>query len=104
AGRKTPVPPKAVLYDASGEVLEGSINGVKQKVLDIIQLNAEQFRQILILPQGEFKRLLTSSSEQKQEILRTLFRTERFVQFEKRLNVLKKEKQAESETVEAKIE
>ncbi|WP_031548750.1 AAA family ATPase [Salinicoccus luteus] len=103
-GRKTPVPPKAVLYDASGEVLEGSINGVKQKVLDILQLNAEQFRQILILPQGEFKRLLTSSSEQKQEILRTLFRTERFVQFEKRLNELKKEKLSESAAVEAKIE
>ncbi|MFC3388740.1 AAA family ATPase [Salinicoccus sesuvii] len=103
AGRKTPVPPKAVLYDKDGEVLEGSINGVKSMILEILQLNADQFRQILILPQGEFKRLLTSSSEQKQEILRTLFRTERFVKFEQKLNELKKEKLKGSETVETKI-
>ncbi|TVT29275.1 SMC family ATPase [Salinicoccus cyprini] len=103
AGRKTPVPPKAVLYDADGEVLEGSINGVKSMILEILQLNADQFRQILILPQGEFKRLLTSSSEQKQEILRTLFRTERFVKFEHKLNELKKEKLKGSEMVETKI-
>lgn len=103
AGRKTPVPPKAVLYDGEGEVLEGSINGVKSMILEILQLNADQFRQILILPQGEFKRLLTSSSEQKQEILRTLFRTERFVKFEQKLNELKKEKLKGSEMVETKI-
>ncbi|MFC3419620.1 AAA family ATPase [Salinicoccus hispanicus] len=103
AGRKTPVPPKAVLYDADGKVLEGSINGVKSMILEILQLNADQFRQILILPQGEFKRLLTSSSEQKQEILRTLFRTERFVKFEHKLNELKKEKLKGSEMVETKI-
>lgn len=103
-GRKTPVPPKAVIYDEDGEVLEGSINGVKNKVLEIIKLDADQFRQILILPQGEFKRLLVSSSESKQEILRTLFRTERFVHFEIRLNELKKEKLKDIELVESKIE
>ncbi len=103
-GRKTPVPPKAALYDADGEVIESSINGVKNKVLEIIKLDSDQFRQILILPQGEFKRLLVSSSESKQEILRTLFRTERFVHFELRLNELKKEKMKEVELVEGRIE
>lgn len=103
-GRKTPVPPKAALYDADGEVIESSINGVKNKVLEIIKVDSDQFRQILILPQGEFKRLLVSSSESKQEILRTLFRTERFVHFELRLNELKKEKMKEVELVEGRIE
>ncbi|KKK35372.1 hypothetical protein WN59_00610 [Salinicoccus sediminis] len=103
-GRKTPVPPKAAIYDQEGEVLEGSINGVKEKVLGIIGLDADQFRQILILPQGEFKRLLVSSSESKQEILRTLFRTERFVHFEMRLNELKKEKLKSIELVESRVE
>lgn len=103
-GRKTPVPPKAAIYDGDGEVLEGSINGVKEKVIGILGLDADQFRQILILPQGEFKRLLVSSSESKQEILRTLFRTERFVHFELRLNELKKEKLKDIELVESRIE
>ncbi len=104
AGRKTPVPPKAVLYSGEGEVIDSSINGVKQSIMDIIKLNADQFRQILVLPQGEFKRLLTSSSEQKQEILRTLFRTERFVQFENKLNELKKEKLKDTAVMETKIQ
>src|SRR5699024_4436136 len=68
-GRKSQVPPKAVLYDADGSLLDSSINGVKEKVEEIIQLTSDQFRQILILPQGEFKKLLTSTSESKQEIL-----------------------------------
>ncbi|MHC0552602.1 AAA family ATPase [Salinicoccus sp. CNSTN-B1] len=50
AGRKTPVPPKAVLYSGEGEVIDSSINGVKQSIMDIIKLNADQFRQILVLP------------------------------------------------------
>ncbi|GAA3717523.1 SMC family ATPase [Salinicoccus jeotgali] len=104
AGRKTPVPPKAVLYSSEGDVIDSSINGVKQSIMDIIKLDADQFRQILVLPQGEFKRLLTSSSEQKQEILRTLFRTERFVQFENKLNELKKEKLKDTAVMETKIQ
>lgn len=104
AGRKSQVPPKAVLYGEDGGVLDSSLNGVKEKVQEIVQLTSDQFRQILILPQGEFKKLLTSTSESKQEILRTLFRTQRFVNFEMKLNELKKERQKEIEIVENKIE
>ena len=43
----------------------------------------EQFRQLFILPQGEFKRFLLSRSKEKQSILRTLFNSERFEQIQK---------------------
>ena len=36
-------------------------------------LDADQFRQIIILPQGRFEQLLTSSSEDKERILSTIF-------------------------------
>src|SRR5699024_10021763 len=48
-------------------------------------------------------KLLTSTSESKQEILRTLFRTQRFVNFEIKLNELKKDCQQDIEIVENKI-
>ncbi|CAM4229200.1 AAA family ATPase [Lacicoccus alkaliphilus] len=102
-GRKSKVPSKAALYAEDGTVLESSVTGVTNKIIEIIQLTAEQFRQILILPQGEFKRLLVSTSEEKQKILRTLFRTERFVHFELKLRDLERNVQTEMHHLEAKI-
>ncbi len=102
-GRKSKVPSKAALYAADGSVIESSVTGVTNKVVDIIQLTADQFRQILILPQGEFKKLLVSTSEDKQKILRTLFQTERFVDFENRLKELEKSDRTGLHQLEAKI-
>ena len=51
---------------------------VKHKINEIIQLDLNQFKQIFILPQGEFKRMLVSSSNDKSQILSQLFNTERF--------------------------
>lgn len=48
-------------------------------------VNAEQFRQLFILPQGEFKKFLQSNSKEKQSILRTLFNSERFEEIQKYL-------------------
>src|SRR5699024_11886994 len=67
------------------------------------QLYVDKFRQILIPPQGEFKNLLVSTSEDKQKILRTLFQTERFVDFENRLKELEKTDRTELHQLEAKI-
>lgn len=102
-GRKSKVPSKAALYREDGSVIESSVTGVTGKVIDIIQLTADQFRQILILPQGEFKKMLVSTSEDKQKILRTLFQTERFVDFENRLKELEKSDRTELHQLEAKI-
>lgn len=54
-------------------------------IKELLGVNAEQFRQLFILPQGEFKRFLLSRSKEKQSILRTLFNSERFEQIQKRL-------------------
>lgn len=54
-------------------------------IKELLGVNAEQFRQLFILPQGEFKRFLLSKSKEKQSILRTLFNSERFEQIQKNL-------------------
>ena len=46
---------------------------VRQKAEELTGLSAEQFRKIIILPQGKFERQLISESKEKEEILSTLF-------------------------------
>lgn len=51
---------------------------VNAKAEEIIGLTYNQFRQVIILPQGQFEQLLTSKSEDKELILTKLFHAERW--------------------------
>src|SRR5699024_8234838 len=102
-GNKSATPPKAVLYDGEGNILAGKIEKVRDSVEKIVKLKREQFRKILILTQGEFKELLVSSSTDKQEILRTLFQTGRFLNFELNLKEKLKEQSAEAAKLDMRI-
>jgi exonuclease SbcC len=59
-----------------------------EKIREIVGLNAEQFRQVMVLPQGKFRELLLAKSDDRQAILSTLFETELY----KRIEALLKEK------------
>lgn len=67
---------------------------IDPKIIDIIGLDADQFRQIVMLPQGEFRKLLTSNSLEKEEILRKIFATVRYQQIALYMNEQKKHKGA----------
>ncbi|WJE54895.1 SMC family ATPase [Bacillus cereus] len=54
------------------------VTDVNKKVEDLIGLTKHQFSQIVMLPQGEFRKLLTSETENKEEILRRIFKTDRY--------------------------
>lgn len=54
------------------------VKDINKKIEQLIGLNADQFKQIVMLPQGEFRKLLTSSTENKEQILRRLFQTNRY--------------------------
>ena len=58
--------------------LESKVISGTQFIIELLGVNADQFRQLFILPQGEFKRFLISNSREKQGILRTLFDSEKF--------------------------
>ncbi|GAB3961457.1 hypothetical protein GCM10027614_84690 [Micromonospora vulcania] len=66
---------------------------------ELIQLNVDQFRQILMIPQGEFRELLVSDSKEKEVILQRLAHT---VYYEKWKICYGKAKQAEILVVEAR--
>ncbi len=54
------------------------IKDVEQKACELIGLNHEQFIQVIMLPQGKFEKLLMSKSDEKEEILVTLFNAEKW--------------------------
>lgn len=54
------------------------IKNVRQKAEEILGLTYEQFRQVVLLPQGRFEQLLVADSAEKEKILVTLFKAERW--------------------------
>jgi exonuclease SbcC len=71
--------------DASLKILSGDnvdavvITGVKsvtEKIESVMGINAEQFRQIMMIPQGEFKKLLMADSQDREKVLQKLFDTQ----------------------------
>jgi exonuclease SbcC len=54
-------------------------------IKEILGLTADQFRQVMVLPQGKFRELLLAKSDDRQEILSTLFQTEIYKRIEQLL-------------------
>jgi exonuclease SbcC len=70
--------------DADGTITGrySKVGDVARKVEEIIGFTTDQFRQVVLLPQGEFRKLLLASSTDKEKILEKLFATERFKRIE----------------------
>ncbi len=59
-------------------VVENSrMTSYNKKIQEVLGITAEQFRQIVILPQGEYEEFLTSDSNDKMGVLRSIFATDR---------------------------
>jgi len=71
------------------------VQDVNHKLTQILGLTKDQFSQIVMLPQGEFRKLLTSSTDNKEEILRKIFRTEKFERLEQLVGQKYKQRQEE---------
>lgn len=66
----------------NGEQWELLASGAESRVREYAQrllgLTCEQFSQVIVLPQGEFRKLLLSNSTEKSKIFQTLFQTEKW--------------------------
>lgn len=58
---------------------------VEKKIEEILGLNVSQFKQIVMLPQGEFKKLLEAESKDKEPIFRNIFGTQKFLKIQDEL-------------------
>lgn len=55
------------------------------KIKEIVGLNQEQFRQIVMIAQGDFQKLISEKTDARQLILRSIFKTDLYVQFADKL-------------------
>ncbi|MGK8510129.1 AAA family ATPase [Nocardia asiatica] len=71
--------PKATLtwLDGKGENLS-RIPDIGEEVLRLLGMSADQFFQVVLLPQGDFARFLRADNEDREKLLEKLFDTGRF--------------------------
>ncbi|MFW3652308.1 AAA family ATPase [Vagococcus fluvialis] len=70
------------------------ISEVDKYIANLVGLNREQFSQIVMLPQGEFRRFLNADSNSKEVVLRKLFNTYFYRDIAQLLKTKKKEEEA----------
>lgn len=81
---------KAVLTLPDGRVVD-SLTEVHQRVQELLGISCEQFRKIVMLAQGEFKRLLEAPSRDKAVLFRRIFGTGQYEAFTGLLQQRRKE-------------
>ncbi len=90
---------RAVLYEEGQTPIEG-LTQVNNAVKELLHIDEKQFKQIVMIAQGEFWDLLNAKTDQRTEILRTIFLTSGYKNIEYRL----KDRMDASYKVKAKAE
>jgi DNA repair protein SbcC/Rad50 len=99
--------PAATLWDRTevncaddpGQVLAARPTHVTEAVVGILGFRSEQFRQVIVLPQGRFRELLLAGSKEREEILRQLFDTQFYARLEEALRERSRELRVAAETM-----
>ncbi len=89
----------AVAHDdagAEGTLLAEGKRDVTDRIENLLGLKAAQFRQVALLPQGQFRAFLSASSSDREDILKILFDTQRFADLEAELKAMHSEAQEEA--------
>lgn len=68
-------PPDAQATPAQTHPLASGWSKVSEAVVGLLGFQSQQFRQVIVLPQGKFFEFLKSSSQEREKILQTLFGT-----------------------------
>lgn len=71
---------EAVLYEET--LTTTGINDVNKRIEALLGLDVNQFRQLMMVPQGQFRKLLTADSKEREAILKTLFDTSMYGQLQ----------------------
>lgn len=107
-GKATTAKPEAALFRRTGlefdhddgSVLATQWKRVTEEVERLIGFRSDQFRQVVMLPQGEFRRLLLADSKDRQAILEVLFGTELYRRIEEALKQASREVENQIRDVE----
>lgn len=61
------------------------IEDVNDRIRELIGLNVEQFKQIVMIAQGKFAQILQKSTKERRELLREIFNTNAYISLELRV-------------------
>ena len=86
------------------EKLGDKIKEVSDQIEQILGLNAEQFKQIILLPQNDFSRFLKEESKTKTQILKKIFGTGIFDRFQKSLEERLRQSNKDMEKRQAQLD
>ena len=86
------------------EKLGDKIKEVSDQIEQILGLNAEQFKQIILLPQNDFSRFLKEDSKTKTQILKKIFGTCIFDRFQKSLEERLRQSNKDMEKRQAQLD
>ena len=79
------------IYQGESIVEESGNDKVTKKVEECLNLNYQQFRQIVMLPQGEFRRFILADSNEREVIFKKIFDISIYEKFEEKVDAMYKE-------------
>ena len=91
------VTPATALDEAEWSLVTSGDKKTDERITELLGMTEEQFRQVVVLPQGQFRKFLSASSDDREVLLEKLFRTSHYRRLAERL-------QRQSTVLEAEIQ
>ena len=98
--------PDAELYDrtdaergATGTLIAEGKRDVTARIESLLGLHVDQFRQVVLLPQGKFRDFLSADSKAREDILKMLFETQQYADLEDELKTMHGEAKEETQAL-----
>ena len=89
--------------------VDGSLQVLSRKkdidnfIEELLHLNAQQFTQIVLLPQQQFRKFLSADSAEKEKVLRQVFGTEIFEKWTEKIKASTRNLQAENQEIKSNL-
>lgn len=87
-----------------GRVLADQTNKVKQAIRDLLGMDQDQFEQVSMIAQGQFRKMLSANTDERKKLLTQLFRTEKFGKLGSELKNRQSEAAANIDSILVKIQ
>ena len=78
---------QATLFLPDGSIVDG-YGDVTEKIVSLLGLTREQFSQIGMIAQGDFRKILNADTEERRAIFRRIFHTERYEALQLKLKTM----------------
>ena len=93
-----------VVFSEVGETPKEKTNtAINSEIVDLLKIDEKQFKQIVMVAQGEFWKLLNAKTEERTSILRTIFKTDEYSNIETVLKFRENEWKKKADTYNASI-